>query len=128
MNERMNKKELLKLLDSLKLDKEEFTVISSGCLVLRDIIETAGDLDLAVTQKGFEELKKNYNLEKTEKGTYQVTEKIECLLDDMIGEKERVGLYYIQDIYSYLEHIKSSKREKDIKRIPLVENYIKKRR
>lgn len=58
MPKRMNKEELIDLLNTLKIDKEEFWVLSSGALVLRGIYETAGDLDIAVTSKGLEQLKK----------------------------------------------------------------------
>ena len=60
MNKRMKKDELLKLIESLKIDKNEFWILSSGALVLRGIYDDAGDLDIAVTNKGLEELKKNY--------------------------------------------------------------------
>ena len=43
----------------------------------------------------------------------------------MNGKKEKCGDYYIQDINDYLKYLKSSSREKDILRIPLVEEYIK---
>ena len=33
----MNKKQLLKLIESLNLQSSEFTILSSGALVLRDI-------------------------------------------------------------------------------------------
>lgn len=39
MNGRMNKDELIKLIKSLKIDKEEFWVLSSGALVLREIYD-----------------------------------------------------------------------------------------
>ena len=55
----MKKDELLKLIESLKIDKNEFWILSSGALVLRGIYDDAGDLDIAVTNKGLEELKKN---------------------------------------------------------------------
>ena len=56
---RMNKEELLKLLETLKLDIEEFWILSSSALVLRGLFPDAGDLDIAVTDKGLEELKQN---------------------------------------------------------------------
>ena len=34
---RMNKKELLRLIKSVKIDTNEFTILSSSALVLRDI-------------------------------------------------------------------------------------------
>lgn len=125
---RMKKEELLKLMENLKLSKEEYTVLSSGALVLRGIYEDAGDLDIAVTKKGLEELKLNYNLIQKENGWYIVNDKVECVLDDMQNKKEKIEDYFVQDIYDYLEYLKSSSREKDKKRIPLVENYIAKLR
>ena len=129
MNERMNKEELLKLINSLKIDKEEFWILSSGSLVLREIYEIAHDLDIAVTFKGLEQLKKNYNLIQKENGWYIVNDKVECVLDTKEPYKiEKFGEYYLQDIYDYYNFIKNSNREKDKKRIPLIENYINTRK
>ena len=124
-NERMNKKQLKELLDNFKLDKEEFTILSSSSLVLRDIYDSAGDLDIAVTKKGFEQLKQNYYVTHKENDWYKVSDNIECVLDDMKGKREKLGDYYLQDINDYYEYLKSSNREKDKLRIPLVEDYIK---
>ena len=127
----MNKDELIELMNTLKIDKEEFWVLSSGALVLRGIYEDAGDLDIAVTHKGLEQLKENYNLIKKENGWYIVNDKIECVCD---GNKEALEYnpeklecgYFVQNIFEYLKYLKSSSREKDISRIPLVESYIEK--
>lgn len=54
----MGKKELMDLLSTLKIDKDEFWILSSSALVLRGIYENARDLDIAVTNKGLIELKK----------------------------------------------------------------------
>lgn len=126
----MNKNQLVNLIKTLKISKNEFWVLSSGALVLRGIYPDAGDLDIAVTNKGLEELKQNYNLiSKDGSKFYKVTKNIECVCD---GEKaklkyqpEKVGNFYVQNIYEYLEYLKSSEREKDKKRIPIVEEYIK---
>ena len=76
MNSRMNKDELIKLIKSLKIDKEEFWVLSSETLVLREIYDTAGDLDIAVTFKGLNQLKKNYNLIEKENGLFIVKDRV----------------------------------------------------
>lgn len=129
MCKRMNKEELLELLETLKIDKEEFWALSSSALVLRGIYETAGDLDMAVTFKGLEQLKENYNLTEKENGWYIVNDKVECVCDGNIEdlkykpEKLENG-YLVQNIFEYLEYLKSSTREKDKERIPLVEKYI----
>lgn len=131
MSKRMNKDELIELMDTLKIDKEEIWVLSSGALVLRDIYEDAGDLDIAVTFKGLEQLKENYNLIEKENGWYIVNDKVECVCDgnkeDLKYKPEKLECgYFVQNIFEYLEYLKSSSREKDMKRIPLVENYIEK--
>lgn len=68
MEQRMNKKELMELIDSLKISKDEFWILSSSALVLRDLFPTSGDLDIAVTEKGLQQLKQNYNLHQKENG------------------------------------------------------------
>ena len=129
MEKRMNKIELLELLSTLKLSKSEFWLLSSSALVLRDIYPDAGNLDIAVTDKGLEELKLNYDLRPKENGWYIVTDKIECVCDGPIEklkyQPEFVDGYYVQNINEYLEYLHSSTREKDKIRIALVEDYIK---
>lgn len=121
---RMNKEELLNLLETLKISKEEFWILSSSALVLRGLFPDAGDLDIAVTNKGLEELKQNYNLKQKENGWYIVNDKIECICD---GEKEKLKYqpelvedYYVQNLEEYYEYLLNSDREKDKKRISIV--------
>lgn len=132
MDKRMNKEELINLIKTLKISKEEFWILSSGALVLRGIFPDAGDLDIAVTNKGMEELKNNYILipKNCELGQfYKVTENVECVCDgdkeNLEFQPEKIGEFYVQNIYQYLNFLKNSEREKDKKRIPLVEEYIK---
>ena len=113
----VNKKELEKLISTLKIEKSEYWILSSASLVLRGIYDSAADLDLAV--------KENYDLVQKENGWYIVNDKVECILDEKMPNKiEKFGEYYLQDIYDYYDFIKNSNREKDKKRIPLVKNYI----
>lgn len=127
MEKRMQKAELIEVIESLKIDKDEFWILSSGALVLRDILEDAGDLDIAVTAKGLEQLKSKYNLKQKENGFYIVTDKIECVVDTKEEWKiEKCGEYNLESIGKYYAYLKSSTREKDIARIPLVEEYMKK--
>lgn len=122
----MVKKELEKLIESLKIDRDEYWILSSGALVLRGILTDAGDLDIAVTKKGLEELMENYNLKQKENGWYMVTDKIECVLDTKEDWKiEKLGGYNLESIEKYYSYLLQSKREKDIARIPLINSYIK---
>lgn len=126
MDKRMNKEELLELIESLGIDKNEFWVLSSGALVLRGIMQDAGDLDIAVTQKALDELKKKFDLVQKENGWYKVNDKVECKLDTKEDWKieEYEGLL-LESIEKYYKYLLISEREKDIARIPLVEKYIK---
>ena len=121
---RMNKEELLKLLKTLKLNKEEFWILSSSALVLRNLFPDAGDLDIAVTDKGLEELKKNYNLKQKENGWYIVNDKIECVCDgakeNLKYQPELIDGYYVQNLKEYYEYLLNSNREKDKLRIDIV--------
>lgn len=128
MENRMNKEELLKLIRSLKIDKEEFWILSSGALVIRGIYPDAGDLDIAVTEKGLQQLNENYNLIEKANGWYIVNDKVECILDTKEPWKiEKFGEYNLQSIEKYYEFLKESNRDKDKARIPLVEEYMKNR-
>ena len=128
MESRINKEELVKLLETLNVDLEEFWILSSSALVLRGIYPDAGDLDIAVTNKGLEQLKKNYNLIQKENGWFIVSDKIECVCDGdkekLIFKPEKVDKYYVQNIIEYYNYLLSSEREKDKQRIPLVKKYI----
>ena len=128
MEKRMNREELIELIETLKLDKNEYWILSSGALVIRGIYPDAGDLDIAVTEKGLQELKNNYTLEEKGNGWYKVNDKIECVLDTKEAWKiEKYGEYNLQSIGKYYEFLKNSNREKDKARIPLVEEYMRKR-
>jgi hypothetical protein len=126
MGKRMNKEELIELIENLKLDKNEYWILSSGALVIRGIYPDAGDLDIAVTKKGLQELKHNYNLKKKANGWYIVNDKIECVLETKESWKiEKYEKYNLQSIKKYYEFLKGSSREKDKARIPLIEEYMK---
>ncbi len=125
MEERMNKEQVISLIESINLDIEDFTILSSSGLVLRGIMETAGDLDIAVTMKGLNKLKEQFDIRKKNEFFYTVTDKIECVQDDMIGKRTKIGNYYCQNINEYLNYLKNSEREKDKLRVALVEEYIR---
>lgn len=85
-------------------------------------------MDIAVTEKGLQQLKENYNLIEKGKDWYIVNDKVECVLDTKESWKiEKLGEYNLQSIEKYYEFLKESNREKDKARIPLVEEYMKNR-
>ena len=125
MEKRMNKDELVNLIESLKISKDEYWILSSSALVLRGIYKDAGDLDIAVTEKGLQELKENYTLKEKDNGLYTVNEKVECVLDTKESWKiEKFEGYNLESIEKYYTFLKSSDREKDKARLGLVEKYM----
>lgn len=126
--DRMNKEELLKLIETLKIDKSEFWLLSTSALVMRGICSEASDLDIAVTDKGLEQLRRRYNLRPKGDGFYIVTDKVDCVCDGAIDKlkykPELIDGYLCQNINEYLNYLKASDREKDKQRIPIVEAYI----
>lgn len=128
MDNRMNKEKLLELLSTLKIDKKEFWILSSSALVFRGIYPDAGDLDIAVTDKGLDELKQNYDLKFKDNGWFIVSDKIEGVCDGpkdkLKYQPEEIDGYFVQNIKEYYKYLCSSEREKDKKRIPIVEKYI----
>lgn len=125
MEKRMSKDELVNLIESLKISKDEYWILSSSALVLRGIYKDAGDLDIAVTEKGLQELKENYTLKEKDNGWYTVNEKVECVLDTKESWKiEKFEGYNLESIEKYYTFLKSSDREKDKARLGLVEKYM----
>ncbi len=126
-NNRLKKEDLIRIMEELKIDFEEFWVLSSGALVMRNIFQDAGDLDIAVTEKGLQQLKNNFTLHQKENGWYKINDLVECVVDIKTPEKiEKFGKYNLQDINNYLSYLEKSSREKDIARISLVKEYIRK--
>lgn len=124
--ERLKKKELLDLIASLEIDRKDFMIVSSGALVLRGILEDAGDLDISVNEEGLKSLKKKFNVKLKKDNIYEVSDRIECFLDDESQWKmEFCEGYQVQDIKDYYEYLLTSSREKDKARIPIVDDYIK---
>ena len=74
--------------------------------------------------------KGNYNLKEKDNGWYIVNDKVECICDgeikDLKYKPEKLSCgYFAQNILEYLDYLNSSTRKKDIERIPLVKEYIK---
>ena len=126
MEKRMLKSELLELIESLGIDYNEFWILSTSALVMRDLFPDAGDLDIAVTEKGLIQLKEKFNLIQKPNGWYIVNDKVECLLDTKEDWKiEKYEKYNLESIKKYYSFLITSTREKDKIKLEIVEKYIK---
>ena len=126
----MKKNDIYSKINMLNLDKEEFWVIGSASLVLRDILEDANDLDLAITKKEFDRINKDINLtylgEKYNLKWYRINDDTEFCID--VKEKDKVdelSPYNLLNLkYYYDNHLKDSNRKKDIKKKELIKKMI----
>ena len=125
----MKKQDVIKVVEDLGINFDEFWLLSSSALVMRDLLENANDVDIAVTEEGLESLKEKYNLIKKDNGWYVVNENVECVVDTKEDEKiETLGKYNLQSLECYFEYLKSSTREKDKTKYEIVSNVLKKRK
>ena len=123
----MNKKEIINLIESLEIDYNEFWVLSTSALVLRNLYDSANDLDICVTEKGLKQLKEKYNLKKKDNGWYIVSDKIECILSIKDDYKvEKVGKYNLQSLQDYFDYLDKTKREKDKEKYKIVKKLLNK--
>ena len=123
----MNKKELLELADTLNLSKEEYCILSGGALVSHGLREQTNDLDIDITQNGFELLKKKFNIEliNEEKKQYKVTDEIECfLVDKLESDIIYIDNYPCESLISIYNFKKRINREKDRADILAIEKYL----
>lgn len=124
----MNKEELLKLVEELKLPKTEFYIWSSGSMLLYGLREKAGDLDLCVSNELFKKLKEKYNLKDTDKnecGFYHISQDIEIVPNSKENFKMnyREG-YPVEDLRNILEFKEKRNAPKDQKDIENIKKYL----
>ena len=125
MEKRMNKEELIEIIDNLGIDLEECWILSTAALTLRGLYHDAKDLDIAVTEKGLEQLKSKYNLKQKPNGWYIVNDKVECCLDTKEAYKiERYDKYNLESLEKYFDFLKESKREKDKVKYEIVKDLL----
>jgi len=128
----MNRNEIIAILKKHNFNSADYIVLSTGSMVLQGIKEKANDIDLAVSEKLYNELLKNY--ECTLKYEYDFNGKNMKIYS---FEEFDFGLNYfdkenaviidgisVQNFSSILEFKKYLKREKDIIDIKLIEEYI----
>lgn len=123
----MNKKELLELASTFDIPKEEYCIISGGALVAHGLREQTNDLDIDITQKGFDILKEKYSLELVREDIkqYKVTDNIECfLVDKLESDIIYIDNYPCESLISIYNFKKRINREKDRADILTIEKYL----
>ena len=126
----MNKKEYLKQLDKLKLDKKRYCIISGGIMLLYGLKDSTEDIDIKVRPDYFEELKKTYSFKKSPKYPYlyELNDFTEVAVLDYKEEDTRiVDGYPVESLELQLKWMKENNRPKDQEKIRIVEDYLKSR-
>ena len=124
----MNRIEYLKKLDELKLDKNRYCIISGGIMLLYGLREETEDIDIRIRPDYFEELKKRFKFKKSSKldNLYELSNEIEVrVLDYDDSNIEMYDGYPVWKLELQLEWFKEHNRDKDKKKIKIIEEYLK---
>lgn len=124
----MNKEELLKLVESLNIPKDEYYILGGGSLVMFGIKETTSDLDLCVSDELFAKLKEEYNLDENDKnecGFYQISDIIEIIPNSKEEfTAQEIDGYKVEELKRILEFKKKRNTQKDKPYIEKITQYL----
>ncbi len=125
----MNKKEFIKKLDSLNLDKNRYCIISGGVMLLYNLKPTTEDIDIKVRPDYFEELKSKYEFKKSPKYDYlyeldEITEVAVLDYDDK--DIRYVDGYPVESLELQLKWMLEHNRPKDQEKIKIVKKFLNK--
>ena len=132
----MNKIELTSLVDKLNLPKGEYSIGSTGSLVIRDIYDTAHDLDLQVTSECFEYIKnsdiKYHFKDINHEYSHPLYNMDDYDVDFFVMPREEILFDYVdgypcQDVNVILDFKRKRNAEKDQEPIRRIEEYLRNR-
>ena len=132
----MNKIELISLVDKLNLPIGEYSIGSTGSLVIRDIYDTAHDLDLQVTDECFEYIKnsdiKYHFKDVNHEYSHPLYNMDDYDVDFFVMPKEEILFDYVdgypcQDVNVILDFKRKRNAEKDQEPIRRIEEYLRNR-
>ena len=126
----MNKKEFIKKLNSLNLDKNRYCIISGGVMLLYNLKPTTEDIDIKVRPDYFEELKSKYEFKKSPKYDYlyELNDKTEvAVLDYNDDDIIIIDGYPVESLELQLKWMLEQNRPKDQEKIKIIEDYFDKK-
>lgn len=123
------KEEIKKYIDDLGLSKEDYIIIAGGSLTMHGLKEITEDIDLDVSNSGFEFLKTKYNVTRSTKpypNLYTVNDDLEVILQEDLNKIQSVDIegYRCTTVEEEYEWKKSHGREKDRAIIEVMEQYL----
>lgn len=125
----MNKKEFIKKLDSLNLDKNRYCIISGGVMLLYDLKPTTEDIDIKVRPDYFEELQSKYDFKKSQKYDYlyELDDETEvAVLDYDDNDIRTVYGYPAESLELQLKWMLEQNRPKDKEKIDIIKDFLEK--
>lgn len=124
----MTKKDILKSIDDLNLDYTDYCIISGGALVLYGIRPETEDVDIFINENGFNKLKEKYEIISKEykyKDLYGIGSDIELLFREFDSSiVYKIDGYPVLKIEEVLKWKVDNHRDKDLKDIELIRNYL----
>ena len=124
----MNKKEITQLLDAFPYSKEDYWLITGSAMVLYGIREEASDIDLGCNKKMADQLEKDgYLYRYTEDGNrwFRYKDHIEVFEKWLKDSVTSVDGFPVISIEGLIEMKRELGREKDLKDIELINDYLK---
>ena len=124
----MNNEELLNLVESLNMPRDEYYILGGGSLVMFGIKDKTADLDLCVSEELFARLKEEYNIDEKDKnecGFYHISDIIEVIPNpkDEFTCEEIEG-YQVEELKRILEFKKKRNAPKDQPYIEKITKYL----
>ena len=125
----MNKDKIIQILNNYNFSRKDYVIIASAALVLRDIKETASDIDITVSPKLKEYLLQNYNCQLKSSGEIEVYN-LDNIIDfsDYNYDKinyELIENLKVQDLNGIIAFKRNLNRDKDREDLKLINQYLK---
>ena len=123
----MNKQEYIKKLDSLKLDKSSYRIISGGVMLLYDLKDSTADIDIKVRSDYFEKLQKIFSFKKSSKypNLYEISDNIEVKVQNFDDNDTKIiDGYPVESLELTLQWMLEQNRPKDQEKIKIIQQYL----
>ena len=125
----MDRQDIIDHLRAFPYDSSEYWVITGGAMVMYGFREQTGDIDLGCTKEMADQLEADgwlYKVQENGRRSFRYGEDIEAFegwLEDTVQDVEGIPVISVKGL---IEMKKSIGREKDLRDIALIEDYLKK--
>lgn len=126
----MNKKEYLKKLDELNFNKNYYSIISGGTMLMHGLKEKTNDIDIQMLPEYFDRIKDSFDIKKSNKYDYlyELGDDVEIAVRNYSKDDiELVDGYPTLKLEKELEWKIEHNREKDKDAIVIIKNYLNKK-